>query len=70
MKTNDVEALQLLMDSLSPLAGDIASVQEEVAQYTSDEGWNVFHYAAYYHSDYIMEQLVTFLKGKNVAVVF
>lgn len=66
VKNNDVEAVQLLLDSLSPHTGYMAAVQEEVTQYTSDKGWNVFHYAAYYHSVEITEQLVTFLKGNII----
>lgn len=66
VKTNDVEGLLLLLDSLSPHTGDMAAIQEEVAQYASDEGWNVFHYAAYYHSLDMMERLVTLLKGNLV----
>ena len=69
VKNNDVEAVQLLLDSLSPHTGDMAAVQEEVMQYTSDKGWNVFHYAAYYHSVEIMEQLVTFLKGNITMII-
>lgn len=69
VKNNDVEAVQLLLDSLSPHTGDTAAVQEEVMQYTSDKGWNVFHYAANNHSVEITEQLVTFLKGNIIMII-
>ena len=71
VRKDDFETLLITLDSILSESGtsehDIDIIKENVAGYKDEEkGWNVFHYAAYFQSEHIIEKLVEFLNGQLV----
>ena len=67
VRNDDYETLLITLDSISENGTsehDIDMIKEGVASYKDEEkGWNVFHYAAHFQSEHIIEKLVEFMKG-------
>ena len=64
--------MKIELDSISTTSSeyDLQAIKDDVATYVSDDGWNVFHYAANKQSDSIMEELVKNLKGIGETIMY